>query len=64
MAQPVKFNDIIEALETAGEDFTYYLDKRSGEIVLITNGEMEAAEGNDLDFGLSRLAARNHIESR
>jgi hypothetical protein len=44
----VKLNDVIEALEEAGEEHTHYLDKRTGEIVMITNEEMEAAEEDEL----------------
>lgn len=45
---PVKLNDLIEALETAGEEFTHYLDRSTGEIVMITNEEMEASEEAEL----------------
>lgn len=48
MPLPVKLNHIIEALDEAGEAFAHYLDKRSGEIVMITNEEMEAAEEDEL----------------
>ncbi len=47
-SSPVKLSDIIEALEAAGEEHTHYLDKRTGEIVMITNEEMEAAEEDEL----------------
>jgi len=47
MSLPVKLNDVIEALEAAGEEHTHYLDKRTGEIVMITNEEMEAAEEDE-----------------
>jgi hypothetical protein len=48
MPPRVKLDDVIEALDTAGEDHSHYLDKRPGEIVLITNEEMEAAEEDEL----------------
>jgi len=48
MPLPVKLNDVIEALEEAGEEHTHYLDKDTGEIALITNEEMEAAEEDEL----------------
>ena len=48
MSLPVKLNDVIEALEAAGEGCTQYLDRRTGEIVMITNEEMEAAEEDEL----------------
>ena len=47
MPLPVKLNDIIDALEEAGEEHTHYLDKRTGEIFLITNEEMEGAEDDE-----------------
>ncbi len=47
MSLPVKFKDVIEALEEAGEEHAHYLDKRTREIVLITNEEMEAAEEDE-----------------
>lgn len=48
MALPVKLNDVIEALEATGEELTHYLDRNTGEIVMITNEEMEAAEEDEL----------------
>jgi len=48
MSQPVKLNDVIEALEATGEEHAHYLDRSTGEIVLITNEEMEAAEEDEL----------------
>jgi Uncharacterised protein family (UPF0158) len=48
MSLPVKLNDIIEALEAAGGELTHYLDKRTGEIVLLTTEDMEAAEEDEL----------------
>jgi hypothetical protein len=69
MPLPVKFNDIIEALELAGDEHTRYLDKRTGEIFSITNEEMEAAEEDELiseypDWQReSILKAREIIES-
>ena len=48
MSLPVKLNDVIEALEAAEEECTHYLDRSTGEIVMITNEEMEAAEEDEL----------------
>src|SRR6266446_758496 len=48
MPPRVKLDDVIDALDTAGEDHSHYLDKRTGEIVLITNEEMDAAEEDEL----------------
>src|SRR6266446_666012 len=48
MPPQLKLDDVIEALEVAGDEHSHYLDKRTGEIVLITNEEMEAAEEDEL----------------
>lgn len=48
MPLTVKLKDVIQGLEEAGEEHSHYLDKRTGEIVLITNEEMEAAEEDEL----------------
>ena len=48
MPLPVKLNDVVEALDEAGEEHAHYLDKRSGEIVVITTDDMEAAEEDQL----------------
>lgn len=48
MPPEVKLDDVIKSLESAGDDHAHYLDKRTGEIVLITNEEMEAAEDDEL----------------
>ena len=47
MSQPVKLNDVIEALDATGEEHAHYLDRSTGEIVLITNDEMETAEEDE-----------------
>src|ERR1700686_1943918 len=44
----VKLNEVVEALESATEEHTYYLDKRTGEIILLTSEDLEAAEEDDL----------------
>ena len=48
MSPSVKLNDVIEALESAGDEHAHYLDKRTGEIVLITDEDMKAAEEDEL----------------
>ncbi len=48
MALPVKLNDVIEALEMAAEECAHYLDRNTGEIVMVTNEELEAAEEDEL----------------
>lgn len=45
---PVKLNDVIEALDEAAEECSHYLDRNTGEIVMMTNEEMEAAEKDEL----------------
>jgi hypothetical protein len=44
----VKLNDVIEALELTGAELSYYLNRITGEIVMVTNEEMEAAEEDEL----------------
>src|SRR5207245_8543407 len=48
MRAQVKLNAVIEALESAGDEHSFYLDKRTSEIVLITDEDMNAAEEDDL----------------
>jgi hypothetical protein len=48
MPSRVKLDDVIEAFESAGEEHSHYLDKRTGDIVLITNEEIGAAEEDEL----------------
>lgn len=36
MLLPLKLNDAIDALETTGEELAYYVDRTTGEIVMIT----------------------------
>ena len=48
MSLPVKLNEVIEALEAAAEECAHYLDRNTGEIVIITNEEMQAAEEDEL----------------
>jgi hypothetical protein len=47
MPLPVKLKDVINAFEMAGDEQSQYLDKRTGEIVMITNEEMSAAEEDE-----------------
>jgi len=44
----VTLNEVVEALESAMEEHAHYLDKRTGEIILLTSEELQAAEENDL----------------
>ena len=47
MSLPVKLNDVIDALDEVGEQHRHYLDRRTGEIVMITKEEIAAAEAYD-----------------
>ena len=51
MSPSVKLDDVVEALESAGDEHVHYLDKRTGEIVLITDEDMKAAEDDELISG-------------
>lgn len=44
----VKLNDVVEALDSAMEEHSYYLDKRTGEIILLTSEDIQAAEDDEL----------------
>ena len=44
----VKLSEVIEALDNAMDEHAYYLDKRSGEIVLVTDDDITAAENEEL----------------
>lgn len=47
MATTVKLEDIIEALESQSDERCAFPDKRTGEVVLISDEEMRAAEDDD-----------------
>jgi Uncharacterised protein family (UPF0158) len=47
MPLPVKLSDVMEALEGASENLTHYLDKRSGDIILINEEEMTAIDDDE-----------------
>jgi len=47
MSQPVKLQDVIDALEMAADETSYYLDKRTGEIEMITNEIWRAVEDDE-----------------
>jgi len=44
----VRLNDVVEALDNATEEHSHYLNKRTGEIVLLTSEELKAAEDDEL----------------
>jgi hypothetical protein len=44
----VKLRDVIEALESAMDEGAYYIDKRSGEIILVTDDDIAVAEDEEL----------------
>ena len=48
MAIEVKLSEVIEALDSAMDEQAYYLDKRSGEIVLVTDDDIATAENEEL----------------
>jgi len=47
MTLPVKLKDVVDALDEGGDELSHYMDKRSGEIFLITTEEMSAAEEDE-----------------
>jgi hypothetical protein len=44
----VKLNDVIDTLESAMDEHAYYFDKRSGEIVMVTDDDIAVAENEGL----------------
>jgi hypothetical protein len=48
MSVTVRLRDVVEALDSAMEEHSYYLDKRTGEIILLTSEELQAAEEDEL----------------
>ena len=48
MSLPVKLQDVTDALEMTGDFNSYFLDRRTGEIQLITEEDWSAAESNKL----------------
>ena len=48
MSVTVKLLDVVEALDSAAEEHVHYLDKRTGEIILLTSEELQAAEEDEL----------------
>lgn len=48
MPLPVRVKDVVEALELAAESTLHFLDKRTGEIVVLTEEEWEAADNDEL----------------
>jgi hypothetical protein len=44
MPLPVRLKDVIDAFEMANDENRNYLDKRTGEVIVLTNEEMSAAE--------------------
>jgi len=47
MPLPVKLKAVVDALEMAGDENRNYLDKRTGEVVVLTKEEMSAAEEDE-----------------
>ena len=47
MTLPVKLKDVVDAFDEGGDEFSHYMDKRSGEIFMITDEEMSAAEEDE-----------------
>jgi Uncharacterised protein family (UPF0158) len=48
MSVTVRLNDVIDALESASEEVSSYLDKRTGEIIQFSSEEIQAAEDDAL----------------
>jgi hypothetical protein len=44
MGAKVKLNDIVDALESAGDEHTFWLDRETGEVRMLTDQVMDYAE--------------------
>jgi hypothetical protein len=62
MPVPVKLSEIVEALEGANESLTWYLDKRTGEIIPINDEEMSEIEEDESEGPLSDYPERQQEE--
>jgi hypothetical protein len=47
MTLPVKVKDVVDAFDEGNDELSHYLDRRTGEIFLITLEEMSAAEEDE-----------------
>jgi hypothetical protein len=47
MTLPAKLKDVVDAFDQVGDELSHYMDKRSGEILLVTVEEMSAAEEDE-----------------
>ena len=48
MPLPVKLNEVVDALDSAFEEMQQYLDRRTGEILLITDEDKSVGEDDEL----------------
>ncbi len=48
MPLPVKLQDVIDALQLTAESNSYFLDRRTGEIEMVTGEDWSAAENDEL----------------
>ena len=58
---PVRIKDVVDTLEESADFAMHFLDKRTGEIVLVTDEEWEAAETDKTFVRVSRMAARRFL---
>ena len=47
MAMPVTLQDVIEALECAGDEITAYINHRTGEVIILSNEDISSVEDSD-----------------
>jgi hypothetical protein len=47
MAAKVKLTDLIEALELAADETSYYLDRETGKVHLLTDDDLRLAEDDE-----------------
>ena len=47
MSKPVPLGSIIDGMETQSDESTSHLNKKTGEVILVTDEELQAAENED-----------------
>ena len=60
MNEPVKLSGIIDAMDSQSDETNAYLNKETGEIVLVSEEEFSAAEEKRPPGVICRMAARSH----
>ncbi len=63
MSLPVKLNDIIDEMEIQSDGHSYYLNRKTGEIVLVTDEHSSLAEDEEDISHYSDWEQESHVPS-